>query len=111
MNKSKRITANEYWTVYLKEALRKSGWLPKNCLYLITYLKCLQMKITSEDIIEWYKADDQNLEEALDSVLYEYGVDEDYFSQTSNVRDLEDFMGEYYEITPINDEYCYIKEK
>lgn len=107
----KRITANEYWTVYLKEALRRSGWLPQNCLYLITYLDCLKMKITSEDIIEWYKADEQNLEEALNDVLTEYGVDEDYFSQTGNVRDLEELMGEYYEITPIDDEHCYIKEK
>lgn len=108
----KKITAYEYWTKYLKNCLYWSGWLPDELLYLITNVSTLQKKITNEDVIEWYNTDEEeNLDSVLDEILIIYGVDEDYFSQTSNVVDLEELINEYYYVEIIDDEHCYIKKK
>ena len=112
MSKYKKISAEEYWNKYLKNALYYSSWLPENLLYLITWSNKLQKYIDNEIIADWYK-DKDNLDNALDNILYEYGVDTRFISQHNNVRDLEDLINEYYDIMYIeyDDEHIYIKEK
>lgn len=95
------ITSNKYWNEWLEKALLTTGYLPNELIYMITTSKDLAKYITPEIIKKWYK-EQNNIKDVVIEIHYIRSINENYFSQSNNVRDLEDIIAEVYHIDKIN---------
>lgn len=95
------ITANKYWNEWLEKALLTTGYLPNDLLYMITTSKDLASFITPEIIKNWYK-EQNNIKDVVIELHYVRRINEHYFSQSNNVRDLEDIIANAYYIDKID---------
>lgn len=95
------ITASKYWNEWLEKALLTTGYLPNELLYMITSSKDLEQYITPEIIKNWYK-EQNNIKDVVIELHYIRCINEHYFSQSCNVRDLEDIIADTYHINNID---------
>lgn len=77
------------------------GYLPNDLFYMITTSKDLEKYITPKIIKKWYK-EQNNIKDIVIEIHYVRGINEHYFSQSHNVRDLEDIIAQTYHIDTIN---------
>lgn len=98
------ITADYYWDVMLREAIKASSYLPKDLYYLITTSKDLEKMITPSIVYNWYE-DEQNLDCALEEIIYTRRIRTSYFTQSANISDLEECIKRYYGIIEFETQY------